>query len=747
MHATNNLTSMLARMRRVGFAGLFVALATSFVQAATPTSVALTSGANPSTPGQSVSFSAKISSGILVAPFAAGISRLPGISLYYRYDLTGATFRTAVLGTDLTNPNLGAFASVVVFIGGGVADRYVVLAATAGGIIGIDAAHMLQFGFDVGTPTATDAIAFSVHETGSSAFGAIPANSALLYSRPAVLLSTLLPTTFPGTITFRNGGVPIAGCNPVPVTGDSAQCVAPFAAAGTFAITANYSGGGVYDPSSGTLAGGQVVGLLISPSTHTAVVAAAYSTTLTGIGGTAPYTFTLESGTLPVGLTLNAVGVLSGTPVTAGTYLFSVRVTDSVASSGAQAMTLVVGKGAQTITFTPPATVAIGSTLTLNATASSMLPVTYSVGTPTTCSLSGDLLSFTAAGTCSVTPLQNGDANYFAAPTSVRSIMVSATGGPQAIRVRSAVGTSMVGSLVGNQIVFAAENDPGSDFRLVAVTADLNRNGVADLVYQNLTQGEVGDVSVWRDYSPATPQLLRGVKLAWRVDAVGDLDGDGSGDLVWRFTGQTPNIDDTGVSYVWFTNGTGVTEVRKRGGAPLSWALLGAIDVNRDNAADVIYVSPDRQIRALMATPNRTCANLSAGTLPSTYTAMKLGDFTGNRYGEIFIRELSTGQNRILVLNGTGLTLPAATANPNDPNASCTSSSLSVHNTVRLFFAADVTWQFYAAADLNGDSVMDIVWLKPDGTLAVWIMARDAAVPTVLLNAGTAPVGFTVLAR
>lgn len=55
----------------------------------------------------------------------------------------------------------------------------------------------------------------------------------------------------------------------------------------------------------------------------------AYSRTITGSGGTAPYTFAVTSGTLPAGLTLTTGGVLSGTPTTTATSTFTVRGTDA----------------------------------------------------------------------------------------------------------------------------------------------------------------------------------------------------------------------------------------------------------------------------------------------------------------------------------------------------------------------------------------------------------------------------------
>ena len=55
-----------------------------------------------------------------------------------------------------------------------------------------------------------------------------------------------------------------------------------------------------------------------------------YSDLLTVTGGTSPYTWSVSSGTLPPGLTLGAsTGLLSGTPTTAGSYSFTVKVTDN----------------------------------------------------------------------------------------------------------------------------------------------------------------------------------------------------------------------------------------------------------------------------------------------------------------------------------------------------------------------------------------------------------------------------------
>ncbi|MBK8036990.1 MAG: putative Ig domain-containing protein [Verrucomicrobiaceae bacterium] len=74
------------------------------------------------------------------------------------------------------------------------------------------------------------------------------------------------------------------------------------------------------------------------------LVGSAYSQTLTGGGGMAPYSFAVTAGTLPAGLTLSTAGVISGTPTTSNGAGVNVTITatDAYGCTGSRAYTIKI---------------------------------------------------------------------------------------------------------------------------------------------------------------------------------------------------------------------------------------------------------------------------------------------------------------------------------------------------------------------------------------------------------------------
>ncbi len=79
----------------------------------------------------------------------------------------------------------------------------------------------------------------------------------------------------------------------------------------------------------------------------------------------------------------------------------------------------------QTISFDLPAAEVAGSAIELSATATSGLVVSFATNTPSTCGVSGIVLTLLAEGTCTVTASQAGDSTWAAAPDVQDSMTVN----------------------------------------------------------------------------------------------------------------------------------------------------------------------------------------------------------------------------------------------------------------------------------------------------------------------------------
>jgi hypothetical protein len=85
-----------------------------------------------------------------------------------------------------------------------------------------------------------------------------------------------------------------------------------------------------------------------------------------------------------------------------------------------------VEKASQLVDFTssPPASMTVGATYVVAATASSGLPVAFSSAAPSVCLVEGSTVSFVGAGTCTIEAEQAGDPEYDAAPETQQSFTV-----------------------------------------------------------------------------------------------------------------------------------------------------------------------------------------------------------------------------------------------------------------------------------------------------------------------------------
>jgi uncharacterized protein YhjY with autotransporter beta-barrel domain len=253
-----------------------------------------------------------------------------------------------------------------------------------------------------GTTTASGTFAFTVTATDANG----QAGSRAYTVTVAVPALTLTPTTLPNgtagtaysqTLTVSGGIAPytttLTGTLPTGLAFDAAtrtfSGTPTQAGTFTFSVTVTDSTGGtpatVTNSYTLTIASPAIT---LTPATLPAGTAGvAYSQTFGASGGIAPYTFAVSSGALPAGLTLTSAGVLSGTPTAAGSFNFSVTVTDRTTGTpgtATNAYTLVIS--APTIVVNPAtlpaATQSLAYSQQLTATGGTA-PYTFAVSTGT----------------------------------------------------------------------------------------------------------------------------------------------------------------------------------------------------------------------------------------------------------------------------------------------------------------------------------------------------------------------------
>jgi uncharacterized repeat protein (TIGR01451 family) len=236
-----------------------------------------------------------------------------------------------------------------------------------------------------GTPTATGTASFTVQVTDANGQSATQGTSISISAGVSTTFAAppaaVVGTAYTFTLTAAGGTTPYtwsvnAGSLPAGITLTSAGVLAGTpTAAGSFAFSVN-----VIDKNNGiATASITLVVTAVLTLTFTAPPAGQagtpYTDTLTAAGGTTPYTWTVTAGSLPAGLTLNSsTGVLAGTPTTAGTASFTIKVTDAASQTAIKATSITITAGVLMITV--PASTALPGASPGGATSAQLGTVT-----------------------------------------------------------------------------------------------------------------------------------------------------------------------------------------------------------------------------------------------------------------------------------------------------------------------------------------------------------------------------------
>jgi hypothetical protein len=460
----------------------------------------------------------------------------------------------------------------------------------------------------------------------------------LSFTSTAPAGATVAGPTYTATATATSG-------LPVTLTIDpsaSAVCsisgsTVSFIGAGTCVIDANQPGNANYNAATQVqqsfpvVKGSQTISFTSAAPAGAAVGGPTYTVTATATSGL-PVTFAIDP-------SASAVCTISGSTVSfigTGTCVIDANQAGNANYNAApQAQqSFAVAKGSQTISYTSTAPVGAavgGPTYTVTATATSGLPVTFTIdpSASAVCTISGSTVSFIGAGTCVIDANQAGNANYNAAPQAQQSFAVGK--GSQTISFTS---TAPVGEVVGGPTYTVTATATSG----LAVTFTIDATAASVCTISGSTVSFIGAGTCVIDANQAGNANYNAAAQAQQSFAVG------KGSQTISFTSTPPASPAVGGTYavsatatsglsVTFTIAAASASVCSISGSMVTFIGTGTCTINANQAGNANYnAAPQvQQSFTVNQAPQITSANATSftSTVAGSFTVTTTGFPTG----------------------------------------------------------------------------------------------------------------------
>ena len=273
------------------------------------------------------------------------------------------------------------------------------------------------------------------------------------------------------------------------------------------------------------------------------------------------------------------------------------------------------------------------------------------------------------------------------------------------------------------------------------VLIDLTGSGKPDLLFQNTGTGQLHAWFLDGTGSPinfgtgsgilSADYLYGGSLPGWQLAGVADVNGDGIPDLVFQHTGS-------GQVYAWFLDGTGAlinfatgSGIKGSGylygGGLIGWQLAAIVDVNGDGIPDLVFQNTSTgQVYAWFL--DGTGASIDFGTgsgIKGTgylyggnlvgWRLAGIADVNGDGIADLVFQNTGTGQVYAWFLDGTGAPINFATG-------------IGIKRAGYLYGGGLPGWQLASISDVNGDGIPDLVFQNTGtGQIYAWFLNGTGA--------------------
>jgi hypothetical protein len=250
-----------------------------------------------------------------------------------------------------------------------------------------------------------------------------------------------------------------------------------------------------------------------------------------------------------------------------------------------------------------------------------------------------------------------------------------------------------------------------SGLKVPYVADQLDADGISDIVFYNSASRQVAGWLMQDLTRKAGAVLPDAVPVGYQVQGMGDLDANGSTDIVWR--------DATGRFHAWLTDGLSVM-LKAPISVPMSATVqcIGVGDVSGDGRGDIVLRNGSTGDVTVWLMDG--FVRIDEGTVGNAAGKVceAIADFDADGMQDILWRT-SAGVVSVWRMNGIATLAQANVSNVAGPVAQA--------------------WQVAGAADLSGDGKADVVWRhQTTGMVTGWLMNGTARASGGVLHQGIA---------